>query len=262
MNERDILEKFEQIYNDMPAREKDNDEIIYYFVSKERFKYVLKHLQFYEFYNKKILDIGVSRFTYILKQIYPALNLTALDFQKSRESQLNSSGIAYLHYNMERDDAELPQNSFDIIIFGEVLEHLAVSPRVIFKKLYAMLKKDGILITTTPNFLSFANRIKCLMGLSPLEEVRENLQNPGHFREYSMKELKEYITGAGFEILTTEYPTYWNSIEMLLRLYKLKGVSHLKLYFLYLPFICLRKIITIFFPAAESAISIIARKQG
>ena len=261
MSDCDILKKSEQIYNNILAQEKNKELIIYYTASKERFKYILKYLQSNNLHNKKILDIGVCKFTYILKQIYPELDITALDFQ-NHENQVMAHGIHFMLYNLEKDSDNSPDNAFDIIIFSEVIEHLAISPRLVFKKLRAMLKKDGILITTTPNFLSFANRFKCLIGVSPLEEVRENLQNPGHFREYSMKELKEYLNYAGFEILIAKYPPYWNSIKMLIQRYRLKGASWLKLCFLYIPFIYLRKIISIIFPAAESAIAIISRKQG
>lgn len=259
MDKREISQKFEQIYNDMLIQTQDKEQLAYYTASKEKFKYILGYLPLDEIGNKEVLDIGVSRFTYILKQIYPDLKLTALDFQDC-EKELKMRRINFIRHNLERDADNLPQNTFDIIIFSEVLEHLAVSPRVIFKKLHRMLKNDGILITTTPNVLSLANRIKCIMGQTPIETIRENLQNPGHFREYSIKELKEYLSAAGFKIIKEEFPKYWSNINMVLKVNKLRGRGIVKLYFLYLPFSILRKILTSVLPTLDAAIALIAQK--
>lgn len=60
----------------------------------------------------------------------------------------------------------------------------------------------------TPNAVALKNRIKLLFGKNPYDIPRENVKNPGHFREYTVKELADIAQKAGFEvqeIITDEY---------------------------------------------------------
>lgn len=228
----------------------------YYINSRNRYYYILNQLP-EELEGKRVLDVGISKFTFLLKEICPGVDLTALDFHN--EGELEAHGIKYLLHNLEKD-GELPEGEFDIIIFGEVLEHLAVSPRYIMAKFYRMLKKGGVLLTTTPNFLSLGNRMKFIAGKNPLERIRKDLSNPGHFREYSMDELKEYSQDVGFKISKAEFPDYWNDPRVHLKLYKLDGVNPIKMYLIYLPFIIFKKLVSMIFPATRYGLFIVGEK--
>jgi ubiquinone/menaquinone biosynthesis C-methylase UbiE len=57
----------------------------------------------------------------------------------------------------------VPDNSFDIIISTEVIEHLE-NPRATFREFHRLLHSDGVLIVTTPNQESIRSLADLLMG--------------------------------------------------------------------------------------------------
>jgi 2-polyprenyl-3-methyl-5-hydroxy-6-metoxy-1,4-benzoquinol methylase len=56
-----------------------------------------------------------------------------------------------------------PENSFDVIVSVEVLEHLE-NPRAVFREFYRLLKPGGTLVLTTPNQESLRSYLSLLFG--------------------------------------------------------------------------------------------------
>ena len=79
------------------------------------------------------------------------------------EPSVTSSAIARKQdlpvLNTTFELANLKANSFDVIIFNHVLEHM-VNPTQTIKKARKLLKKDGIIFIDVPNFASLAARIQ------------------------------------------------------------------------------------------------------
>lgn len=61
-------------------------------------------------------------------------------------------------FNRELADCRFPENFFDVITLYDVLEHLA-SPSAFIKIVHKILKPDGRLVISTPNFLSWPERL-------------------------------------------------------------------------------------------------------
>ena len=99
--------------------------------------------------------------------------------------------------------AHPPPTQMDIVVMGEVLEHLYTSPVHVFRFIASMLRPGGYLIVGTPNALAIQRRMELLVGRHPYETIRETRDNPGHFREYTAAELKELGDLAG--LVTVEY---------------------------------------------------------
>lgn len=58
---------------------------------------------------------------------------------------------------------DLPDNSFDLIVSTEVIEHLE-NPRAIFREFYRLLRPNGKLIVTTPNQESIRAYLSLIVG--------------------------------------------------------------------------------------------------
>jgi SAM-dependent methyltransferase len=104
-----------------------------------------------------------------------------------------------------------PDRSFDAVVFSEVLEHLRLSPSLIFRELHRILAPNGWLILTTPNVARLTNVAKLLMGRNVYEMFPDNLESDNitdqltHIREYTMKELVELLERHGFAIQEARY---------------------------------------------------------
>jgi len=74
--------------------------------------------------------------------------------------------------------------------------------------LSSLLKPGGILLVTAPNAAALSKRIKMLLGYNPFERIRFYLQNPGHFREYTLSELKGMGQTCGLDVVAAYHANF------------------------------------------------------
>ena len=99
------------------------------------------------------------------------------------------------------------QDSFEFVVFMEVLEHLKLPPGRTIKTLASLIKPGGTIVLTTPNFARFENTAKLMRGENIVDQYREDLPGDidvtdyvGHIREYTVGEIVAYIEDAGLTI--------------------------------------------------------------
>lgn len=89
------------------------------------------------------------------------------------------------------------ENEFDVIIFGDVLEHLR-DPLSVLKSFKKYLKKSGRMIISLPNIANWAIRLQLLSG--KFEYTSEGILDDTHVRFFTLKTAKDLIRGAGLRI--------------------------------------------------------------
>jgi trans-aconitate methyltransferase len=175
-----------------------------------------------------ILDIGPSYFTQMLEERFSDDKIMSLGFahEKSRGGQLPSQiqldSSRFFHFDL--NDTQFPERwiqlpACDIAVMAEVIEHLHTAPTLVLKFLKTHIKPDGYLIIQTPNAVALAKRIQFLLGRNPFGMIRENADNPGHFREYTVKELRQIAENTGFTVIQTECISYFNPRNRLEKVY-------------------------------------------
>lgn len=162
----------------------------------------------------EFLDIGAvfGHFPYLLKKFFKS-NVSGLDIssplhQKIKEI-LKTEGIILKPCdlnNLNKKFIPFKNNSFDFVIFAEVLEHLLISPLHILKEINRVLKKGGYLLLTTPNFSCLINRVKVLFGKNVLAMYKEQ-ESPywRHWRLYIMDECISVLKQSNFDIIQHSY---------------------------------------------------------
>lgn len=93
--------------------------------------------------------------------------------------------------------SELRQMPFDTIIFGEVLEHV-FDPIAVLRQARRVLASNGAVIITTPNFMTWTNRLRFLFG--SFRYAKEGMFDFGHIRWFTYQYLKETLAQSGFAI--------------------------------------------------------------
>ena len=132
------------------------------------------------------------------------------------------------HFDVERDAFPYPDQHFDLVIAGEIIEHLTYDPMHMLFEARRVLCDGGYLLVTTPNVGSITSVAKTLDGddnpqifflyKRPGPGAEEEI---GHHREYTAHELGEAVKAAGFEIVqlfTTfiaEYSTHLPLLKFL-----------------------------------------------
>lgn len=150
----------------------------------------------------RVLDVGPSFQTVILRRLFPELTVETMGWEDSRFR--DGSGAA--HHALDLNATVAPETCpspapYDLILFLEVIEHLHVSPRHVLRYLHRCLVPGGVLIVSTPNAAFLRNRWRLLWGINPFERLREDAGNPGHFREYTRSELLAYCRECGLRVL-------------------------------------------------------------
>lgn len=130
---------------------------------------IRKALQYVE--GKKVLDFGCSfgHISYYLAK--RGHEVVAIDISKKR---INAAKVCFPHPNikyMAGDIASLnlEENSFDCILFLEVIEHCK-NPYDTLINLNKLLKKDGVLVISTPNSMFYG------LGLDAIKQYSRKLR--------------------------------------------------------------------------------------
>lgn len=86
--------------------------------------------------------------------------------------------------DLNGDWSELGGEKFDVIVAGEILEHLYY-PEAVVAKVAKRLLPNGIFVGSIPNAFSIKNRIRYLAGKKKFTP----LADPTHINHFNYKEL-------------------------------------------------------------------------
>lgn len=260
---RELLAEFERFVRKKLAEAPNEEMHRYHLLSLERYRAAFlalpSHLE-----DLRILEISQSPISEFLRSELPRVRLDISEhFATDWPEDMTARGHGFRAIDLEeRHDENVPRGEYDLVIMLEVLEHLSISPRLVFRKLRMMLRPQGMLVISTPNFLALGSRLKMLVGRNPLERHRVTLDNPGHVREYDMDELLAYVADEGLEVVSAEHPMYWNRTSLNLQLCNLDGVPLWRRMMFSLPFSFLKNSLARLFPRLRAAMLITARRGG
>ncbi len=140
---------------------------------------------------KSILDVGTAEGLMLssIKKKFPQAECIGLEYSRELINMNQDKNIKII----QGDAQNLPfkDNSFDIAIATALIEHLS-EPFKMLTETYRVLKKDGLVIITTPD--PFFDKIAELIS-------REESH---HLERFDLPKLKNYFGKANFQILQTE----------------------------------------------------------
>ncbi len=218
----EIIAHFNKLYS------LNKEQKLYLEIHSKRFELILQWINGKKF--DAVLDIGPSFLSELLYEIYDdRLSLMGFDSSTSAGGHLANNNILnqvkFIAQDLNFLEFDRISQTFDLIVCAEVLEHLYTSPTKLFLNLYQLTKPKGHLIIQTPNAVSLKKRIAMLLGRNPFEIPRENLQNPGHYREYTSAELEQFALEAGFQITELIHDEYFEYPSFVSKTYRsLKNV--------------------------------------
>lgn len=133
-------------------------------------------------------------------------DVTALDVAPDRFSR----SIAELDLTVKRCDFEVEpvpfsDGEFDLVVFNELFEHLRINPVFTMREVHRVLRPGGLLLLSTPNLRSLDGLRNILLhnrsvasGIYDEYEKLEKLGHMGHVREYTSREIVEFLARVGF----------------------------------------------------------------
>jgi SAM-dependent methyltransferase len=108
-------------------------------------------------------------------------------------------------FNIETEEFPYPDGTFDVVLFGELIEHLAINPVWALAEIHRVLKPDGRLVVTTPNALCIERLENLVTGWRPDVDRYNPVFGYGarHNREFAAWELRLLLEETGFDVETT-----------------------------------------------------------
>ena len=112
--------------------------------------------------DNKILEIGMGGGNTLvnIKELHLAKEVVGIELMKLDDSQQQNPLIDRILFgNIEEMELDLEADYFDIILCGDILEHL-IDPWKVLHKIRKYLKPNGSLIASIPNFREIRNVYK------------------------------------------------------------------------------------------------------
>ena len=94
------------------------------------------------------------------------------------------------------------ENQFDVIIMGDVIEHL-VDPYLIIRKLKKFLKPGGVIVSSIPNVRNLKT-FRNLYMRGTFRYYDDGIFDRTHLRFFAKKDIMALFTNEGYEIVNIE----------------------------------------------------------
>jgi SAM-dependent methyltransferase len=160
-----------------------------------------------------VLDIGCGRGFLLDRLVDRGLSgLVGVDVFE----EVEGAGWAYRAGDVT---VRLPASdaSFDVVIAGEIIEHVP-NPDLLLREIRRVLVPGGALVISTPNLVSWANRVLVPLGIQPLgtetsSEVAlgrrlrvlgQGNQVQGHLKVFTHRALREILERYGFTVVARQ----------------------------------------------------------
>jgi len=166
------------------------------------------------------LDIGCGDgqlLEYAGSRLKSGVQYSGVDYSnyKVKQAKKLRKGMSFKQCNLE-EGIPHDSNTFDCVYAGEIIEHL-YDPDLMVSESARVLKMGGHLIITTPNLMSWYNRILILFGIQPLfyetssrdprmgagalRHVRKGTVPVGHIRVMHLTALVDHLESAGLKVV-------------------------------------------------------------
>lgn len=196
-----------QILSSVERSLTSQEERTYFLIHEARYRYILKQIQILSAEHKlKILDVGC--YPYHLGAALELMGHEVWGISSTHEPIKNTK--VYI-LNIETDKFPYKDNTFDLVLCSEVVEHLPHSPMPAIREMYRVARQGGHVLITTPNINRSINQGKMLLGRSPMYSIDAFLENEGkgsnlyhrHNREFTLRELTILVKKAHWHIAKT-----------------------------------------------------------
>jgi Methyltransferase domain len=212
--ENEILRRFVPLSLDEPSRD-------YLRFHANRYAFLLKKV--HSIRAARILDIGPSFQTSLMRELYPNTVIDSLGFDDTRFPRRENDR----HFDFDLNDSvdpekwPRPETLYDLVVMAEVLEHVYTAARPVLCCVASLLCDGGSLMIQTPNAVSLGRRSAMARGKKPYGAIREDKKNPGHFCEFTIDELKEAAESANLTVVESTLTNYFGPDGFRKNLYEL-----------------------------------------
>lgn len=132
---------------------------------------------------KRVLDLG-CRSGALTRHFLDGNNVVGLDIDRDALAKAKALGIEPLAADVE-EPLPFPDASFDVVVAGELFEHLRFPDAVVGEAL-RLLRPGGVIVGSVPNAFRIQSRLRFLLGRPPEDD-------PTHVHMFSPAAVRELL---------------------------------------------------------------------
>ncbi|WP_425060458.1 Ubiquinone biosynthesis O-methyltransferase, mitochondrial [Sporomusa carbonis] len=145
-----------------------------------------------------VLDIGCACGGTLLQIKNQYNNAEIFGIELNKKAAVSAQLFAdVIDADIEKTTLPYPEEYFDYIIFGDVLEHLQ-NPWQVLENVKPYLKADGYLLTGIPNVMHFSVLRNLLQGSWTYEDA--GILDKTHLRFFTLNEIDKMFKNAGYVV--------------------------------------------------------------
>ena len=155
---------------------------------------------------KSLLEVGIGTGELLAVAIELGYDVNAVELRQDRAQEIaNMLSIPIWSCDFLKFESE---KKFDILTMGDIIEHVT-SPKLALEKAYSLLKEDGVLWLSTPNYNS---------SFTQMLKFRDAMwKEPEHVSYFHFKGLENLANDVGFMIQKYQVSNRYNgSMELIL----------------------------------------------
>ena len=155
---------------------------------------------------KKVLDVGCASGEFARLLVKRECDVVGIDVNPiaAEEARKFCTNVFVADLDETVMPALVGDRQFDVIIFGDLLEHLQEPARTLDES-RALLSEHGYVVASIPNISHGAIRLALLSGRFDYQEL--GILDDSHLRFFTAKTIDELFLTAGFRIETIERVT-------------------------------------------------------
>ena len=173
--------------------------------------------------NARVLELGALPYYFtILMQRFAGILPDTLSFFEFEESETTKHTVQnvstgeryefdYQAVNIETDIFPFADNTFDLVLCCEILEHLLINPSHMLYETHRVLRPGGQILITTPNVLRWDNLWALFRGANIYDRYHGNGIYGRHNREYTPEEISELLQTNGYQVERLETLNVYSS---------------------------------------------------
>lgn len=200
----ELIDKVVRDYPFGPDDPKESDKRYYLEYHKNRFRETLDVVPDLRA-GSKLLEIGPTHFSLVVKSVYPGCSISAIDILDTWGRRLKQAGVEFKVCDLAKDPIPFESDSFDVVLFTEVLEHISASHEIVLGEIRRVMKKDAKLVFSVPNIATFTNRVRLLIGENPTKWTYREDYRHGHLHEFTRREASDLLAKCGFRVVSCRY---------------------------------------------------------
>jgi SAM-dependent methyltransferase len=134
---------------------------------------------------RRVLDLG-CRYGALTRAYADGNDVVGVDVDRAALAEAAKLGIETRWADVEQP-LDVPDGSFDVVVAGELLEHLR-DPAAVVAEAGRVLEPGGLLVGSVPNAYRLKNRLAFMRGRPPE-------QDPTHLHLFSPSDVRRLLEG-------------------------------------------------------------------